>query len=352
VNFMASRYDTAMHRLTIILSDLYLPPEVVPDRTASVEELPAFEWLLGRSDAPAHIADWRGWLVSQAAGDSPSEGVTYVAACSHLEERFLASTWFATPVHLEARLDHVRLTDRGLLRLAPEERAQLCADFARVLGAPYELHDAGERAFYLTGLASAAARTVDPARLLGADVGTALPGSEAGELRRLGAEIEMWLHGSALNAERERAGKPRVSSLWLWRGPATPPRQPAGVAPIEAKYWGGDPLMAGLSVIHSLPELPAPPTYAKLGEHLRHTLRHAVVEFAPFTGAAHETLTALEQNFFAPAKAALLAGQLREIEIVANDRLFRVATSARWRFWRRPVPWLTRLADRASAAQA
>ena len=44
----------------------------------------------------------------------------------------------------------------------------------------------------------------------------------AGELRRLGTEIEMWLHGAPFNTARERdAGKRRISALWLWGARAT-----------------------------------------------------------------------------------------------------------------------------------
>ncbi len=332
-----------MRRLTLILSDLYLHEDAAPASVAQVPELPAFEWLLRRSDEPRHIADWRTWLASLMPADG-CESVISCCASGLLEERLIASTWFATPVHLEARLDHVRLVDRGLLRLEAAERAAACEEFARAFGPPYALHDGGQRTFYLSGLSAAATRTVDPARLLGCDIGPALPVREATELRRLGAEIEMWLHGAAFNAARERAGRARVSSLWLWQGAPAPPRRP-GTPKIDAEFLGGDPLIEA-NVRHLRQRDYGPPTtFARL--ETRNP--HVVAEFAPLTGAQAEALPALEVDWFAPARAALLAGALGEIELVANDRVFRISAGARWRFWRRQSDWLARLGGSAKA---
>ncbi|MEO8018639.1 MAG: hypothetical protein ABI769_12555, partial [Pseudomonadota bacterium] len=193
-----------MRRLTLILSDLYLPEEAGRGATIpTVRELANLEWLLRFSDSPQRIGDWRRWLLAQT---NPGLG----------DPHDIDSKWLATPVALEVRLDHVRLLDRGLLRLDESERANCREEFARVFGPQYGLHDGGERGFFLSGLPAAEMHTVDPARLLGTEIGPALPKREAGELRRLWAEIEMWLHGAAFNAVRARAGKRRVSALWLW----------------------------------------------------------------------------------------------------------------------------------------
>jgi hypothetical protein len=332
-----------MRRLTLILSDLYLHEDAAQSGGPRPPELPAFEWLLRVSDPPRHIADWRAWLSARMPGDG-CESVISVCTLGLLEERLIASTWFATPVHLEARLDHVRLVDRGLLRLDAAERAAACTEFARAFGPTHALHEGGERTFYLSGLPPVDVRTVDPARLLGCDIGPAVPGAEATELRRLGAEIEMWLHGAAFNAARERAGRPRVSSLWLWRGAPAQAHRP-GAPRFEPAFLGGDPLIAAM-IRHVQQRDYGPPTAIA---RLETRNDHVVVEFAPLSGGPAEALPALEENWFAPAKAALTGGSLDEIELVANDRVFRVASNARWRFWRRQPHWLARLGGSAKA---
>src|SRR4030095_13543732 len=59
----------------------------------------------------------------------------------------------------------------------------------------------------------------DPARILGASISEALPAAaDSPALRRLGAEIEMWLHDHAVNRERAGRGQLPISALWLWGG--------------------------------------------------------------------------------------------------------------------------------------
>ena len=333
-----------MRRLTLILSDLYLPEDASDTDTAQAHALPSLEWLLGMSDAPQFIGDWRAWLLA-GAGNASNRSVMEFVAAGMVDDPASAGAWFATPVALESRLDHVRLQDRGLLRIDAAARAALCAEFARVFGPQFLLHEGGERGFFLTGLAPTAARSVDPARLLGADIGDSLPARAAEEVRRLGAEIEMWLHGSDFNAQLERARRRRVSNLWLWRGAARD-AGPISPLPADAEFFGSDPLIDALSRRALGRAQPAPDGYAGLAESA-----HAVVELAPLSGGASENLPALETRWFEPAGAALLAGALDAIDIVANDRRFVTERAARMRFWRRRRHWLARLGE-GSAAKA
>jgi hypothetical protein len=334
-----------MPSLTLILSDLYLPEEAARDAvTPATLELPNLAWLLRFAGSVAIISDWRGWLAAELKMVSLAGlPVAEVAARAFFASEVAATAWLATPVCLEARLDHVRLVDRGLLRVSAEEGADWCQEFARGFGPDLALHSAGERGFFLTGLKTVAA-TVDPARLLDADVASALPrGADTPELRRLGAEIEMWLHAAPLNAARERARLPRISAFWLWGGGARRESRASAVAQdrvAAVALYGGDPFLAGLSRAAQV-ELPlmAPENYGALqSKHGRQ-----VVECAPMSGAPRESLLNLEQNWFAPARVALSGGGLDSLDLVANDRCFRVAKRPGWRVWRRKRDWLAML---------
>ena len=189
----------------------------------TTRDLPDLEWLLRFADSPERIGDWRQWLLAQTVPGLENLPVASISAYGRIDGRDLESTWLATPVALEARLDHVRLLDRGLLRLDESERASCCEEFARVFGPQYLLHDGGERAFFLSGLPAAGVARRGSRR--GCSVRKSVrrcPRREAGEMRRLWAEIEMWLQGAAFNSARERAGKRRVSALWLWGAAAAP----------------------------------------------------------------------------------------------------------------------------------
>jgi hypothetical protein len=327
-----------MQRLTLILSDLYLPEGNAGGEAPRIHDLPALSGLLRVAGGPEHIGDWRTWLLREIGGRTTELPPATAAAAGRVSDAELETAWLATPVALEARLDHVRMRDRGLLRIDADERTAWCAEFNRVFAPQYSLHAGGERAFFLTGLIGST-RTTDPARLLGAEIGPALPGADAPELRRLWAEIEMWLHGSTLNDARERARKPRVSALWLW-GRNAGAHGSHGAGEREVELYGGDPLVDGLRRARHSAERTAPPAFAQLEKGGR----HVVAEFATVTGHPWETLAEMDSNWFATARHALESGEVSLLEIVANDRCFRVTPHARWRFWRPRRGWLENLA--------
>jgi hypothetical protein len=330
-----------MRRLTLILSDLYLPEEAGRDTSPPpTHDLPNLEWLLRFADSPEKIGDWRTWLLDETVPALRNIPIASICAFERIDGRELDSTWLATPVALEARLDHVRLLDRGLLHLYPAERDVMREEFARALGPQYLLHDGGDRGFFLSGLPTASFETVDPARLLGSEIGPAMPGREAGDLRRLWAEIEMWLHGAAFNEARERARKRRVSALWLW-GAASGSRPSGRIEPwhTDAKFYGGDPFITQLGRHGGGLARGVPTQLAQLNSD---ALR-VVVEFAALTGEPHESLQALDANWFAPARAALESGSLAAVDLVANDRCFRIRARQQWKFWRRRQHWLASL---------
>lgn len=339
-----------MRRLTLILSDLYLPQEASGASVATPLVLPGLSALLRVASAGA-ITSWRHWLATELGSpglaDLPEAQVAGRAVVSATEA---STAWLATPVHLSARLDHVRLVDRGLLRLADEERAALCEEFARQFGPEYRLHAGAGRQLLLTGLAASAVQTIDPARLLDADVAPALPrGKEAGELRRLGAEIEMWLHASAINSARDHARVPRISALWLWGGGAVTPVPDAPAARADVSLHGEDGFLGGIAHFANLaPPLAAPAGFAALPP--RHP--HDVVELMPMSGAPQESLTQLDEAWFVPAREALATGAISSLDVVADDTWFRITSRMAWRFWRPRRTWFENVARRAQARKA
>jgi hypothetical protein len=335
-----------MRRLTLILSDLYLPEDHAQGDVPETHALPALQWLLGQADRPRFIGDWRQWLLSAVESSAVlPPGATVAQVCAHAAQVEAGEgAWIATPVNLEAHVDHVRLADQGLLRLLPEERARWCAQFAHDFGPRFALHEWGARGFLLTGLPPAP--TADPARLLGSGIESGLPGRDSPEARRLWAEIEMWLHASPLNTAREQAGHRRVSALWLW-GAGARAEGSRGVRLRNVRWHGEDPLILALSsAADDHAEVAAISAFSQLEASPQET----IAEFAPLTGSAAETLPMLEAHWFAPARMALARGELDALTIIANDRLFRVGRFARWRIWRSRRHWLPLLAAAVTKA--
>jgi hypothetical protein len=253
-------------------------------------------------------------------------------------------------VHLLAALDHVRLDARGLLTVERAERDEWCAAFGRTFGPQYALHDDGVRGFFLTGLAAADVRTTDPARLLGADIAPGLPrGRNGGELRRLAAEIEMWLHAEPLNRARARRGARPISALWLWGGGAAsaieapkPPRN-------AVEFVGDDAFLAALARDAGTSMRPVPEDGATLCEREK-PAAHAVVVLAPMSSEPQTSLTDVDRTWLGFARRVVERGDV--LDVVVNDWFVRVSGRASWRFWRRRVGWAAGLAHSSRGQEA
>jgi hypothetical protein len=326
-----------MRRLTLILSDLYLPEE-----SRDTVPAPNLEWLLRYANGRQPIADWRTWLASEL-GYRP-EAIQPLASFTGPRD-----AWFATPVHLLAALDHVRLDARGLLSLERTEREEWCAAFERTFGPVYELRDDGVRGFYLTGLAPANVSTTDPARLLGADIAPGLArGANAGELRRLAAEIEMWLYAEPLNVARTRRGERPVSALWLWGGGAArrseTPKPPSN----DVEFVGDDTFVAALARDAGSVPRPVPREGSALGDEIR--AAHLVVVLAPMSSEPRMSLADVDRLWLGEARRVAERGAV--LHVVVNDWVVRVSGRASWRFWRRRVGWTAGLAHPSRGPEA
>jgi hypothetical protein len=245
-------------------------------------------------------------------------------------------------VHLLAALDHVRLDAQGLLDLERTERGEWSAAFARTFGPQYSLLDDEVRGFFLTGLAAAEVRTTDPARLLGADIAPGVPrGANAAELRRLAAEIEMWLHAEPLNAARARRGARQVSALWLWGGGAAPVTEAPKPPRDDVEFVGNEVFVAALArdagrSMRSVPEQPA-----ELDESGM-SAAHRVVVLAPMSSEPRMSLPDVDRVWLGAARRAVERGDV--LDVVVNDWFVRVSGRASWRFWRQRVGWASGLA--------
>lgn len=329
-----------MRRLTLILSDLYVPEDATRAASPAAFDLPALEWLLRFSRPAVFCPDWRAWIAAQT-GQAALAHVPVAHVAARVLGESAADAWIATPVHLEARLDHVRLADRGLLRIGADEAHRWSEAFAREFGPEVKLHPAGERGFVLTGIEAAGTRTTDPARLLDSDVAPALPhGAGAGGLRRLGAELEMWLHATPLNDERQRAGQPRISAFWFWGGDkAHGDSVPGSLSPPGGfNIHGADPWLMGFA--HTVGA--SANKHASDFSALEPGVDHHVVELSPMS-APRESLLDAESRWFAPAKIALSEGKLALLDVIANDRWFRIGARAGWRWWRSKRGWFESL---------
>lgn len=358
-----------MREIVIVIKDLYLEPDTAAGSEGSVAggEASGIQHLARFGSRALLAQGWRAWVaqwlgVPQYAGQPPASvaAVALVAAPAEPSEsasravpadrakpadRTLPmdhAVWLATPLYLIAGLTSLHFDRRSILRLERAEAEELAASFAEVFrGSGYELHALEGGELLLSAPPAAAPATTEPARMLLTSIAESLPAGEgAAALRRLSAEIEMWLHDHPLNAQRARRGAPTVATLWVWGGGAPAIPRPAASRDRADLAFGSDAYIRGLWRLAGGEARPMPVDWtAVLGER-RASRALGVVEVAELLHANAswslvEAVAEIDRRLVSPLLAALHRGDLDRLVLVANDRSLTVRAADRWRLWRR-----------------
>jgi hypothetical protein len=270
--------------------------------------------------------------------------------------------WMATPVHLVAGLTSLHLDRRSILRLSIDDLAAFATEFRRVFhdsGFVLEPLDSGD--FLLFGPQMSIAQTVEPARAMGTSIADAQPvGTGDPALRRLGAEIEMWLHEHPINDVRRRRGEAPVTGLWVWGGGPSPvPRERAprhrreaaantpqpGGSPLASAAstdiaFGRDAYLRGLWASIGKKVFPLPQQLAEVFGYPEVRRAALVIEISPMLHANpswtfFDAVAQIDRAFIAPAVEALDAGRVERLVILANDYQLTVRARDRFKLWRR-----------------
>jgi hypothetical protein len=331
-------------RLILVLRDLH------PGRPGAVAlpRLPQLERWFARGKIETATEGWRQWLLQDtrhsALGAVPPASVAAAAVPAVLIK---APVWLATPVHLIAGLDTVRVHPAGLLEFSAGEQRALAQDFVKVFaGSGWSLHATGRRELLLSGGAGeAGVRSDDPALWLGADPRAGLPsGPGAEELRRLGAEIEMWLHTHPVNEARLAQGALQANGLWIWGGGAAPVLKRGYGAPSSAGAgvaWASDLFVDGLAQLQGFTVEPLPERWPQFPpkDHSQSDVL-AVCELRVVDGES--LLEGLERNWITPAFEQWRAGRWQSATLLAGGRAVTLEARPFRNLWigrRRIRPW-------------
>ena len=342
-------YDTTVPRSILVVPELD-PARLSAEARAGLPRLPALEQCLARGEVEVIPGTWRQWLQLSLAGRTlagwPPASIAGAAVAGVAADRPL---WLATPVHFVAGLDTVRVHPAGLLPLGAAEQQALQHDFARDFsGSGCALIATGRRELLLAlgpGHEAIDVQSDDPALWLGADPRAGFPrGTGSAPLRRLGAELEMWLHRHSINEERAARGQLGVSALWLWGGGAAVARPgvtgtregpgPRGVA------WAGELFVDGLARLLGWPAQPLagawpPQDAASPPWDIR------LVVAAPGAAQDRRMLETIDHDWIAPALAEWRRGAHELTLLVARSAvtLRRRSLARSWRALRRSRPW-------------
>jgi hypothetical protein len=269
------------------------------------------------------------------------------------------STWACVqPVHVRIAHDHLVLIDPASLALTDDEASTLL-DVARPL-----IEELGVRIeapkpsrWYLASDAFGTLAGASPLRASGRNIEIWLPheahtGERSRAWMKLQNEVQMAWFEHPVNEAREARGLPSVNSIWFHaQGAAQPVKSPFIRVLSDAAATRGLALTARV-------EIGAPPSSfaaltpgangARSGAHGGNQVTATtLVELDPFSAPYieqdwarwNEAFAALETDWFAPALAALQAGQLGELGLtLCGDTGSVTLTITRGdlrKFWRR-----------------
>jgi hypothetical protein len=339
-----------VREIVMVFADLYLPHGANGTGGAAAGAVPGIESAGRFGERAALQHGWREWLArslgrEDLAGAAPA---CIAAAAADVAPGgppagAIGTPWIATPLQLSAGAARLSLDHRSVLRLPRAELAALAAAFQDTFAVSgFTLTPLSSGGFLLRTPGIAAVATTEPARCAGTDVAEALPrGATAAPLRRLVSEIEMWLHGQALNEARVRRGEPPVTTLWPWgaEGRAVEPERRAGRATLRA--FGADPYLSGLWHLQAdvCGALPQRLEEVLADEHARGVV--LVLEVGQeLQTDSHSTLAQalarLDERFVSPALRALRRGEVSSVTLIANDTRVTLRRRSHLRLWRRP----------------
>ena len=357
-----------MREIAIVISDLYLAPTSSgnsPERAAgdgravsglSGESLPGLRDIARFGDRKTLDEGWRPWLArwlgrDDLAGVAPATIATAArrgASGAVIDGEGGGRAWFATPVHLIPGLTSVHLDRRGILKLSAADLSRFAHDFAQAFGdSEFVLETSNSGIFIMRSRDSINAHTTEPARAVVSDLQTSLPtGPNAPALRRLGAELEIWLHAHPVNQQRASHGDLPVSTLWFWGGGSanSPPTARAPVTHEEegpsALGLGDDAYLSGLWQLQGLQRVPLPERLPDFASYPHARKVALVAEVTPLlqmnpNWTMLEALSDLDRRFITPAIAELRASRASSVLLIANDVQLRLGRRDNLKFWRR-----------------
>jgi len=307
---------------------------------------PQLQTVLSRAGAEATEKGLEAQLF-QLFGVGKEEGRDLpVAAVTHAFDGGAASGWLirCDPVHLVPGHNSLLLAGGEDLEITIDEAAAFTVELERFYahrGWRFEaLHP---NRWYLSLPEAPSLQTHSLPDTLGHSVEHHLPfGNDARRWHSLLAEVQMFLHASSLNRQRESSGRPVVNSLWFWGGGFLPRCEDN--TPWR-RVWSNEPVGCGLARMSAVPCSAVPGTagewlrQAEPGEHLVVLDEGRYIpRFETWEGWKHH-LRYLDTTWFSPLREGLKQGVLEELTLfTGSGRRFRITRRTLRHWWRRRRP--------------
>lgn len=315
------------------------------EETAALE-LPALETLLARADGDENVQkpSLEGRLLAAFGVETlPDQDLPIAAVTRVLDLGVIDKDWWirADPVHLQPNRDQLILTGSDTLNITAKQANRLQAEISEVYAEDGWLFKAPRPSrWYLKPPRTPELRTTPLADVIGRDIHPYLPQGRDGKMWHSTLnEIQILLHTSAVNVEREQAGELPINSLWFWGGGTLPKIKP----PRWTQIWSQEPVSLALARLCELPSADTPVCFDDwreqadtVGKHLVVLDQaHAVLRYGAMPEWL-EFLKRLEQQWMEPLLNSIRQGEINRVTLWSDSGPGFVLTPRHvGRWWRR-----------------
>jgi hypothetical protein len=303
------------------------------------------EWLLSRADRVTGAATGTldECLFRLFGADVPDGRDLPVAAVTRvLDVGVVDNAWWlrADPVHLRPQGDTLVLAASDDLMISQPEADRLIQEILKVFVEDgWVLKAPRPHRWYLQPADTPDMQTTHIDRVLGNNIYPALPtGPDGKKWHTVLNELQILLHTSGVNQERESRGDLPINSLWFWGGGRLPVIQESN----WVKYWGDQTVGLALSRLAQVPHSNKPASAKQWladagGGH------HLVVLDQAFNAKRHgqyerwqNFVAALDETWIDPLIRALEGGELETLTLCMDQcRQYSVQARHLKRWWRR-----------------
>lgn len=283
----------------------------------------------------------------------PIAPVCYIAdadsvADSLAENKAMEWCLRADPVCLTPDRDELVLSGPEVLSLAMPEAEHLVSELNVLFKEDgWRLEAVTATRWYLHLPVDPLIITSDLSQARGQSINNFLPGGPKGkEWHRVMNEVQMVLHASEVNIERQGYGQLPVSSLWFWGGGKLP--EPGHSC--WSQVWSNEVLSRGLAKVTRTPCFSAPEDSNSWLSQVNTPGEHLIVcddfnfvkpeQQQDDLDAWCSALQKFESNWLIPLMGALRKGELDELTLNPCDgRVFNLTRSRLnyWWHWRKPI---------------
>ncbi len=326
---------------------LFIPGLLQPARDLTDQDLPSTPSLerlfaCGRREqqTPFGFSDTLCKLFSLNANpeyDLPVAAITRLID----DECSTEGIWMrADPVHLTADREGVVLLDESTFTLDQHDALVLAADIREIFAEhDIELEVPTVNRWYLRLNELPAVRTTAIHEVAGKDIHQYMPaGADKAYWVQLMNEIQMCMHASGINEQRQQRKELSINSIWLWGSGELPGR-------VECEWswvFSDEEIGRGLAIYAGIPwsELPesVDDVFNRAGGSdnvlvvimfgLRHAQYHDLKGWQDF-------IAYLEQYWFSSLLNYLKAGELEELSVITEFQKIMITKLSLYKLWKK-----------------